>query len=111
MTRYAPLVLWLASAFAVGCTDPDVDAEDGSGLIDSQVVVQESNLPPLECEVGETAYVMDVERPCNDDAVEASLCADAPLCDDQLAAIWGAIASCESVGPFDSRDLPVCPPN
>ena len=107
--RHAPVLLWLAVALTAGCTDNEV--ENSSSLIDSQVVVQESNLPPLPCEVGETAYVMELDRSCNDDAVEASLCSGAPLCDDQLAAIWGAIASCESDGPFDSRDLPVCPPN
>lgn len=104
--RHAPLLLWIVAAVAAGCTDTEI--EDSSGLIDAQVVVQESNLPPLPCEDGESQYVMELERPCNDDAVEASLCSSAPLCDDQLAAIWGAIGSCESVGPFDSRDLPVC---
>ena len=84
------LVVILVGLGAAACGDDPGDA---------LVVVQETNVPdevlPPPCDGYAHDYRVDYVRECDDSAMQALVCADQELCEEQLSAIVEPLRSCD----------------
>jgi len=92
MSRLA-ITLTTALVFLAACTED----EDNSGIIEVQIVVQETNIPdaPPPCSTFNHRYEVTFEFECQMGDMTVDVCSDVELCQEQLDEAVADMASCE----------------